>query len=175
MTDATSAEPKQTSQTESEKFPEIVEWRCALAKGDHISKYLNVILETVLSTLPPQNLESPTLRANITGALVDGRLQVWQILGKVKDTGQWRPVGYGTTSIRPDELSGQKSLLIYTLFSYAVIKDEAYQDFWKVIEAYGKDQGCVKVVLFTDNVRVLQMAESVGMETKWHMVTKTLE
>lgn len=175
MTEVISVEPKPISPTDSEKFPTIVGWRVCLAKGDHIAKFLPVILETVLSALPPQNLESPTLRANLSGALVDGRLQVWQILGQVEGTGQWRPVGYGTTAIRPDELSGRKTLLLYTLFSYAVIEDSAYKDFWKVLARYAKDQGCVKVALFTANPRVLRMAESVGMNTEWHFVSKDLE
>ena len=175
MTEATSVEPKPTSLAKSEEFPDVIDWRLSLAKGDHIAKYQNIILETMLSSIPPQNRESPILRANLSGAIVDGRIQVWQILGKVKETGEWRPVGYGTTSIRPDELSQEKTLLIYTLFSYGVIANSAYQHFWDVWSSYAKDQGCVKVALFTQNARVLKMTKSVGMDTSWHFVFRYVE
>lgn len=175
MTEETSVVPKQDSPPSSEKFPILTDWRLSLMEGAHIAEYMPTILESILNSLPPSEKADEVLRANISGAIVDGRIQIWAILGKVEDTGIWRPVGYMTTSIRPDEITGKSSLLIYTMFSYAVIPDDAWSIFDKTLVAYAIAQGCAKIALYTANSRVLQMTQRVGYITEWHFVYKNLE
>ncbi|KKM13804.1 hypothetical protein LCGC14_1712510 [marine sediment metagenome] len=175
MTEDTSVELKPTSPTDSDKFPVITEWRLRLMTGAHISEFMPIILETILASLPPHEKENPILRANISGALVDGRVQVWGILGKVQDTNQWRPIGYMTTAIRPDELTGKSTLLIYTMFSFGVISDAAYTGFNSVLVDYAKEQGCAKLALFTSNARVIKMTQRQGWDTDWRFVFRDLE
>ena len=174
MTEDTSVESKVKS-PEPTPFLKVTAWRASIMKPEHVAEFMPLILETVLASLPPSERVDPVMKANITGAIVDGRLQVWGILGKMADTGQWRPVGYGTTGLIPDELTQKKTCLIYTLFSYAEMDDSVYVDFWKVITDYARDQGCAKVALYSNNARILSMAESVGMSTEFRFVFKNLE
>lgn len=143
-------------------------------KGDHLAKFMPVIMNSVVQALPPGERLDETLNANISGALVDGRIQVWGILG-LDEEKIWRPVGYVTTSMKFDELTGKNTLLVYTMFSYAVIEDRAYDVFMNTLKEYSEAQNCAKIACYTNNVRVIRMLKRLGWETEFVFAFKNLE
>lgn len=174
MTQDTSAE-SQPASPPAFKFPKITDWKLALMGEDHIAEYLPLILKSVFDSLPPGEREDETLRANVTGALVDGRVQVWAILGFVPAEKQWRPTGYMTTSMRYDEIPDKKTMLIYTMHSYGVIADVAYGIFFDTLQEYCKIEGCSQIAAYSNNARVLRMLKLLGWNTDFVFAHRDLE
>lgn len=166
MTEATSADSKPDSPPAS-KSPKITEWKLRLLQEDHIAKFMPLIFESVLRSLPPDERDTPTLRANITGALVDGRVQVWVILGFMPADGQWHPVGYMTTSMRFNEIANVNALFVYTMYSFVVIADEAYRIFFDTLKEYAKHENCTQISCLTASERVLRMLRIHGWNTEY--------
>lgn len=174
MTEVTSADSKPDSPPES-KFPKITDWKLSLFQEDHIARFMQIILESVYRSLPPDEIDTPTLRANITGALVDGRVQVWGILGFVPSEDQWRPVGYMTTSIRANDIADIKTLFIYTMFSFVVIEDSAYGIFFDTLKEYCRHEKCTQISCLTNSERVLRMLRLHGWNTEYTLGYHDLE
>lgn len=173
MTQDTSAEPQPDSPPASESFKPS-DWKLSLLEGELLAKLMPSVMNAIFQALPPSQRDGPILRANITGALVDGRIQAWGILG-LDEANKWRPVGFMTTSLRMDEMAGKNTLLVYTMFSYVPVPDSAYKVILGTLEAYSQSQNCGKIACFTGNVRVIRMLRMYGWNTEFVFAHKNLE
>ena len=173
MTEAISAESQPASPPASENL-KISDWKLSLLEGELLAKLMPHVINAVVQALPPGERLDATLQANVTGAIVDGRIQAWGILG-LDEEKTWRPVGFGTTLLRPDDITGKNTLLIYTLFSYAFITDKAYKIFMDTLLSYCESQKCAKIACYTSNERVLRMVRSLGWNVEHVYAHKNLE
>lgn len=173
MTEATSEEPQLVSAPPSETL-KISDWKLSLLGGELLTKLMPSVMNAIVQALPPAERLDETLRANITGALVDGRIQVWGILG-LDEEKTWRPVGFITTSLRMDDMTGKNTLLVYTMFSYAVIEDKAYKLFVDTLRSYAETQNCGKMVCYTNNARIIRMLRGLGWNTDFVFAHMNLE
>lgn len=173
MTQDTSAEPQPDSPPPSESFKPS-DWKLSLLGGELLAKLMPNAMNAIAEALPPGERWDETLRANVTGAIVDGRIQVWGLLG-LDEEKLWRPVGFITTSLRMDDMTGKNNLLVYTMFSYVFIENDAYKIIWNTLRAYSETENCAKIACYTNNARVLRMAKMLGWNTDYVFAHLNLE
>lgn len=173
MTEATSVEQQPASAPPSENL-KVSDWRLSLLGRELVDKLMPNVMNAVASALPPSERWDETLQANVTGAIVDGRIQVWGILG-LDEEKTWRPVGFITTSLRMDDMTGRNTLLLYTMFSYAHIQDKAYKVFFDTLRSYCETQNCAKIACYSNNARVIRMVKMLGWNTDFVFAHMNLE
>ena len=173
MTPSTSAGQAPASAPPSESL-KISDWKLSLLKGELLDKLRPSVMNAIALALPPSERWDETLQANVTGAIVDGRIQVWGILA-LDEEKTWRPVGFITTSLRMDDLTGKNALLVYTMFSYAYIEDRAYKVIWETLRAYCETENCAKVACYTNNARVIRMVKGLGWNVDYVFAHLNLE
>lgn len=173
MTQDTSAEPQPDSPPASENL-KISDWKLSLLGRELVDKLMPSVMNAITQALPPGDRLDETLRANITGAIVDGRIQVWGILG-LDEEKTWRPVGFITTSLRMDDMIGKNILFIYTMFSYVVIEDKAYKLFVDTLRSYSETENCAKMACYTNNARIIRMLRMLGWNTEFVFAHLELE
>lgn len=135
--------------------------------GPHqIMEYWTYVKECILEALPPQTTEDNLLQ--VQEQLLTGEMECW--LGMKEQT----PYAVVVTQILPDQSSGTKNLLI---FSLAIIDDhdsliwtEGYETFSK----YARVKECKKILAYSNNSVMIKVAEKLGADTSWRVITFTL-
>lgn len=173
MTEDTSVESQPDSPHPSESL-KISDWKLSLLEGELLTKLMPSVKNAIAQALPPGERLDETLSANISGAIVDGRIQVWGILG-FDEHEKWRPVGFITTSLRMDDMTGKNTLFVYTMFSYAFIENRAYKVIFDTLRAYCETNNCAKIACYTNNERVIRMVKMLGWNTDYVFAHLNLE
>lgn len=102
--------------------------------------------------------------ANVLKAIVGGRLECWALYNKEE---LW---AIGTFEVWQDSMSGAKSLLIYSTYSYHPVTPEVWH--WLIIEVrkYAKSMGCRKVVAYSNRDYVVKLFTAFGGDPSYHFL-----
>lgn len=133
---------------------------------DQISKqWEEGLCEAIEEALPPlAGYEDPSRMNNVLSSLLAGKMVCWELwLGD-------EIYGVGVFQVTLDEPSGIKNLLIYALYTY---KPFSY-DFWylllKTLRQYAKEQGCHRIVGFTDVDRIISIVNALGGSSEFRYI-----
>jgi len=99
--------------------------------------------------------------ANIQTSLMDGRLQCW-MLAEIKEATKGTLLGVCTTSVVEDTFARVKFLYIYTTTMFGSVNLDVWSFCLERLRAYGRKKGCVKIVTFTSNDRMLAVIKRFG-------------
>lgn len=71
------------------------------------------------------------------------------------------------TSFIYDDIAEQRNLLIYAAYAYEPVSVEEWQAAHRKMSIFAKNQLCKSIIAYTEeNPRVIQLAKSMGAETK---------
>lgn len=79
------------------------------------------------------------------------------------------------TELRVSEYTGDKSLLIKTIFSFESVSSNEWEEDMKTISVYAKTTGCKSVIGYSDNARMFELALSLGFKESYRYFIKDLE
>ena len=139
---------------------------------NQIEEKWNVIKVAIANSLPPtvNNDEISTQKCinNIRLALMNGSMQAW-VLAEGR-----KVLAIGTTAITIDKISGEKSLIIYTLFGCTKLDIKDWEGAFESLKAFAKSVGCSTVCAFSDVDRVKEIADGLNANTsnifiKWEV------
>lgn len=75
-----------------------------------------------------------------------------------------------TTKMVREDITGTKNMLIFSVATYQLHNADLWISGYKTLKAYAKSKGCAKIISFTDNPRVVNIAESLGADVTWHFI-----
>jgi len=113
-----------------------------------------------------------TVGASTMTDLYAGRLQAWEVVGKVKDETKF--MGMFTTSITSGRRYGRRSLYVETLSAYSRITQSAWKKAIQVLTDYAKRNGCAIIEADVMNEKVARQAERLGFRTASVRLVKEL-
>ena len=144
-----------------------------LLSQEEVSVYWKVILACMQEGMPDTYIDDPKVDANLLAAIRSGAMQCWALLA-VRDK-QTDLAGLGTTRIGVEPYTGARWLTIYSFFAAEGIGQNSWRKAMHTIEAFARKMECDRIVAQTRNPHVIRIAESVGFETDWRILSKELE
>lgn len=69
------------------------------------------------------------------------------------------------TRIIFDDITGIRSLLIYCIAGWEILDYDFYENGVKTLKQYQKEAGCQRIVFYSDEPKILQIAERLGFDT----------
>jgi hypothetical protein len=137
---------------------------------EQAARHWKELEDILLRSLPPDVYLNEESTTNILQAINLGTLVIWVSVtpnDKEKTTTIHAVV---STMIANDSITGTRNLLIYTLTAVGHIPDDEYVEGYKNIVAYAKSRGCHKVIAFSNNDRVLDVAKKFNVDASWRML-----
>jgi hypothetical protein len=92
--------------------------------------------------------------------LLNGTMQAWVALDR-NEKGSF-VVAAAITMIHSEIGTGQKNLLIYSLFGYKFVQESIWKEGLSGIRQFAKSMECLKVIAYTSVPRVVEIAKSLG-------------
>lgn len=107
------------------------------------------------------------LSFRLLDSVMNNRLRVW-ILTPAND--RRKIMAILTTTEAEDGISGYKSLLIYTLFGYEDLPEEAWEQGFKVLAPFAARSGCERIVGYTRSRSIRKVTKRLGGRAELVMV-----
>lgn len=126
-----------------------------------------VIKETIEYSLAPVVGESEEKMNNILMSLLNKTMQCWVA---TKDN---KYVAVVTTKILYDDSSLTKSLLVYSIYASGT-EESVWISSFETLRKYAISKGCSRIVGYTDNVNMIKLAERLGGEARYTLVSMPL-
>ena len=125
------------------------------------------MLDRAVSDIPGQlaNTDNNVLRSLLTGESV-----CWIGYKKVAEK-QNDIVCMLITRIIFDDITGIRSLLIYCLAGWDILDFDFYKEGMNTLKKYQKESGCHRIAFYSDEPRILQIAERLGFDTSLRFAT----
>jgi hypothetical protein len=143
--------------------------RMARVQVADIGKLWDFIRPCILGALPPTVFETETVAANILKSLLLEELQCW-FLYRREDG---KPVIYAvaTTCIDSDSISGNRNLLLYSLYG---LQQPIGESVWTVgltgLLKYKDRMLCQNLIAYTDQEDVVKRALSFGGDARFKLI-----
>jgi len=115
------------------------------------------IKQGVMGALPTDTSEAAVLQA-----LIDDKLQMWLVVRAVDN--KVTLLGILTTQIKEEGVSGEKALLIYTLYGVQQMTLADFEANMQGLRNYAREQGCQRIVAYTIIDNVIKLAERLGAD-----------
>lgn len=75
-----------------------------------------------------------------------------------------------TTKVVTEEVSHTKNMLIFSVTTYKAHSDALWTEGYSTLRRYAKSKGCEKIISFTNNPIVLQIAKNLGADINWTLI-----
>lgn len=112
----------------------------------------------------------PAYLLNILYELLCDRAQCFVRYGEDKIL-----TGLVITKIMTDEMTKDKSLSIYSLYSFQSQDDGSWINDLKVVEKFAKNVGCKRILAYSNNPRVFELSQAIGFEERYRCFSKLME
>jgi hypothetical protein len=66
-----------------------------------------------------------------------------------------------------DEVTGDKSLFWECIYSFQLVQNGQWQTDWELISKFAKDNGCKKVIIYTNNHRIIDIVSAQGLSERF--------
>lgn len=130
---------------------------------EQAAKFWPEIKPIVGKALPPTAHETFDGMLGVLNHLITGRLHCWLIV----DEESRRLNGVFTTSVIPDPITGQRSLLLYSVSSVDGLEIRPVVDSFKKLLEFAKSVGCQKVIAYTANAKIVSLMKKLGWSTEF--------
>lgn len=101
-------------------------------------------------------------------------MQAWVITTDARVNGE-SILGLIVSRIIDGGVTGVNNLELYTITAFKHIPSELWEDGFKTLEKYARTKNCYRVVAYSDNKRVLDMADRLGWSSEYTFLTKEVE
>ena len=134
-----------------------------------ISKLWDVIKYAVEHSLPPTVDESPNKMQHILAAALSGYVDVW-VTFRRNDKGL---IIEGVVLTKPcyDEISGTRSLLVYSAFNFNNTTSKSLIASTKSMLEYAKSIGCSRLVAYTSVPSIARYITTLGGHADYTFLT----
>ncbi len=138
---------------------------------EQIAEHWEMLRYAISESLPPIASETPEKMNNILRHLLMGGLQCW--ITSEKEVPEYiRAVV--TTRFATDDITQTKTLLIYSLYSFAPLSEADTDAMYKPLTQYAKANGCNRVIAYAIDDNVVGIAEKYGMVPRYQLLTLDL-
>ncbi len=133
---------------------------------EDVAESWEVFAPLIAKSIPPILGGNVNTMTSILEAIMVETLDCWVLLGRNSDNQNMK--AFATTHIVEDELTREKSLLIYTLTAMpkAKIVMEDWSDAFETLRKYAHAKGCSYISAFSDLPNVIALAKKVGANVK---------
>lgn len=133
---------------------------------EDVARDWDVYAPLIAKSIPPALGGNMATMTSILEAIMVETLDCWALVGRISDNEGM--VAFATTHIVTDELTSEKSLLIYTLTAMpkARICMTVWADALKTLRVYARSKDCSYISAFSDVPNVISLAERAGAYTK---------
>ena len=135
---------------------------------EQVTDYWEVIKPAIELSIPPTVKRTPDYMVNILWAILMEKIDCWVLLSK-PDGGDMYVIG--TTAITIDEATGQRNLLIYSLYGMV---DNVPKDVWlegfESLRKQAKAMKCASITGLTNVKRVKQLVTMLGGDASFNLV-----
>jgi len=128
---------------------------------EQASTIWHIISPMIEAALPPTSGDSSNRMNDILEAIIKNRMQCW-IIKKVEGANDVKIYAVVTTVISKDVITGNSQLLIYSLYSVRPMPIDILLEGVVGLRKFARSVGCDRVVAYSSNRRVLDMAKKVG-------------
>lgn len=139
---------------------------------EQIMSYWPQIKECINTALPPHVKDSPESMLHIQEALLVGKLECW-IAHATGD--QSNVYALATTCFVTDEISLTKNLLVYTLATLNPHSQDLWMISYEVLAKYATSRGCSNIIAYSNVPVILNIVNSLGGSSDWHITYFPLE
>ena len=136
---------------------------------DQVSNNWDTIGYAIENSLPPIAGESDEKMNNILMALLDGRMDCWVSLN-----GDGRINGVVSTAVMYDDLSGVRSLLLYSIYAFGWAGEDTWAEGFETLKKYAKGKDCSNITGYTEFDSLIRRAKDMGGEAKQTFVSLPL-
>jgi len=130
---------------------------------EQASAIWHIISPIIKDSLAPTSTGSDAVMKDILDALIKNRMQCW-LVKEVVRVGDIRIYSIITTTISRDLITGEKSLLVYSMHGVRPMSKELWLELIVGLRKFARSVGCIKVVAYSSNNRVIEMAKNVGAD-----------
>lgn len=75
-----------------------------------------------------------------------------------------------TTKVVREDVTGTKNMLIFSVTSYQLHSMDLWIDGYDTLRKYSAAKGCRKIISFSNNPRVLEVAKTLGADIEWRLI-----
>lgn len=140
-----------------------------LAPKDY-RKMWNVIRYGLWHSVPPTAGGGLDALRRVLVQLLCGRAQAWVLYKKAAKRMQMMMVTY----VDSDPLTRSRYLIIYGVYAYSAIEDEAWHAVSDRLDEFARGEGCERIIAFTAVDRIIEMAAATGFADQYHLIAKEL-
>jgi len=126
------------------------------------------------SHIPEMNDNGVDTYANILANLLEGKLTAF-ISGDMEDNKISRIIGTVVVGIITDPFSNSKNLIIYSLWVINGSEFEEWKNGFLFTSRYALANGCSRIIGYTDNQIIVDLAKKFGADTTHTMINISLE
>lgn len=139
--------------------------------NEYIEENWDDIFRSIEEALPPyaEKEEADMREILIKRELFSGNAECWVLANK-----EGEPYVLFTLQIAKDLFSEKKFLIVYSVYAYKVIRNNVWLQTFDTLRKRAKKRGFSQVVAYTDNKRVLRIAESLNWDVSYHFIKKEL-
>lgn len=128
----------------------------------------------IAEALPPSVRYSPYTMTNILAAILSGDLRVWGKYWPDEPDGKLHAVL--TTTERYDPISGQRSILIYTLYGTMPLTDmKLWESAIRTLLEYTKSRKAQALTAYTSNRKLAAIIRRLGGDTDFTFMELNLD
>ena len=137
-----------------------------LLTTEQISQKWPLIRKALEESHPPTSTANVDFYQSNLVSLLSGEKQCWVWADEQSE------IGLCITTFIKDFDSGDRHLLIYTAYALSdeVIRGKMWTTAIKTLHTFAEINNCKKIITFTGNPRVAEIAKRVGMVTEWIML-----
>jgi len=137
-----------------------------LLMPEQISNYWEDIKAGLNDALPPG---APDRNQRLLGKMLTGTVQVW--ISYHHGVGESVVDGAVVTSVIEDRVHDTRNLLLYALWTIGDTRSTTWREGIKALKKYAQGRMCSRVVAYSDQEEIIEMAKALGGEAKYIFVT----
>ena len=139
---------------------------------NQVSAYWDSLKHGIEQSCPADTVLTPDGLNKYLIALMSGTLQAWMCTDKVNDKFDY--FGNLITKIQADDITGEKVLLLVSLYMFQSAEDRLWLDAYMSLEDYARANSCKKIVAYTTNPAVINRGKQFQFNTDWMVMAKDL-
>lgn len=136
--------------------------------SDQVMQYWTSIKRCIEESLPPTTNNIDDALLHVQEQLLVGSMQCWAAVDSPNS-----PVIYGiaTTKVVYDECTGDKNLLLFSVTTILEHPQTLWRDAYLALSKFAKSQGCNKLIAYSNNDIMIKIAQGLGADTEWVLLT----
>ncbi len=134
---------------------------------DQIMRHWSFVKDCIVASAPPGFNNDPDAMIRLQESLLLEQAQCW---AAAEDLGSNTIYGTMITKCVYDECTGVKNLLIFSVCITSLHPPTLWKDSYESLRAFASAQGCKSILSFTNQDKVVEIAQSLGADVSWRLI-----